>query len=164
MQPNSLADIWDDFRRVAQSLDVDAEPVIAEMRSRMQRISEKAMASDRRPRVVACIEWMEPLIAAGNWTPELVEMAGVSGAINLFGEPGKHSPWMTWQQPGENRPDIIIAMPCGLDLTRTQMELHWLTENPGSKNSLGRYIWRTETSYSTGRDRALWNRLRFPPK
>ncbi len=34
---------------------------------------------------VACIEWIEPLMAAGNWTPELIEMAG---AINLFGEAG----------------------------------------------------------------------------
>lgn len=126
LQPNSLADIWDDFRRVAQSLEVDSEAVIAELKSRMQRTSQKAIASRRRPRV-ACIEWMEPLMAAGNWTPELVEMAG---GINLFGEPGKHSPWMTWPQLVDSRPDIVIAMPCGFDLTRTSKEIHWITGNP----------------------------------
>ena len=125
LQPNSLADIWEDFRRVAQSLDVDAEPVIDDLRSRMQRITEKALASSNRPRV-ACIEWMEPLMAAGNWTPELVEMAG---GVNLFGESGKHSPWMTWRELVESRPDITIAMPCGFDLARTRKEIHWLTRN-----------------------------------
>ncbi len=126
LQPNSLADIWDDFRRIARSLDLDAEPVIAQLGSRMRQMSEKARVSVTRPRV-ACIEWMEPLMAAGNWMPELVEMAR---GVNLFGEPGKHSPWMTWQQLVESRPDVTIAMPCGFDLARTKKELHWLTRNP----------------------------------
>ena len=34
-------------------------------------------------------------MAAGNWMPELVEMAG---GVNLFGTAGKHAPWMTWAE------------------------------------------------------------------
>jgi iron complex transport system substrate-binding protein len=74
---------------------------------------------------------LEPLMAIGNWTPELVEMAG---GINLFGEPGAHSPWMTWEQLVERDPDAIIVMPCGFDLTRTAREMHWLTDRPGWRN------------------------------
>ena len=31
-------------------------------------------------------------MAAGNWVPELVQIAG---GVNLFGTAGEHSPWMT---------------------------------------------------------------------
>jgi len=128
LEPNALADIWSDIRRVADSCGVAqrGEEVVAELQGKMQRISQRALASSRRPRV-ACIEWHEPLMAAGNWVPELVEMAG---AVNLFGEAGLHSPWMTWQQLAESDPDVIVTMPCGFDLDRTSSEMYWLTERP----------------------------------
>src|SRR5271169_5354569 len=80
LEPNALADIWSDIRRVAVACGVPdrGEQVVADLQSTMQRISERAQATSRKPRV-ACIEWHEPLMAAGNWVPELVEMAG---AIN----------------------------------------------------------------------------------
>jgi iron complex transport system substrate-binding protein len=77
---------------------------------------------------VACIEWIDPLMAAGNWVPELVALAG---GINLFGEPGKHSPWMTWDDLVRRDPDVIVVMPCGFDLERTKDELPALTTRPG---------------------------------
>jgi len=77
---------------------------------------------------VACIEWIEPLMAAGNWTPELIALAG---GINLFGEAGKHSPWMTWEELVAADPDVIIVAPCGFDLERTAQEMYWLTDRAG---------------------------------
>lgn len=128
LQPNSLADIWDDMRRVARALGVESrgEQRIAELQQRMRETSQRVPAAGPRP-TVACIEWLEPLMAAGNWTPELVEMAG---GINLFGEAGRHSPWMTWDDLVSRDPDVIIAMPCGFDLDRTSREMYWLTGNP----------------------------------
>ncbi len=35
------------------------------------------------------------MMAAGNWMPELVEMAG---GKNLFGKAGEHSPWMNFEE------------------------------------------------------------------
>jgi iron complex transport system substrate-binding protein len=92
----------------------------------MEAISRRALQRSRRP-TVACIEWLEPLMAAGNWVPELVEMAG---GVNLFGEAGKHSPWMSWEQLVEADPEVIAIMPCGWDAARTQPEMHWLTDRP----------------------------------
>jgi iron complex transport system substrate-binding protein len=128
LQPNSLADIWDDFRRVAGALDIAprGEQCIADLQRRMQQTSHRARQAGPRP-TVACIEWLEPLMAAGNWMPELVEMAG---GINLFGEAGRHSPWMTWDDLLARDPDIIIALPCGFDLARTAAETYWLTNHP----------------------------------
>jgi iron complex transport system substrate-binding protein len=74
---------------------------------------------------IACIEWIEPLMAAGNWTPELIALAG---GVNLFGEAGKHSPWMTWQDLQLADPDVLLIAPCGFDLVRTAAEMHWLTD------------------------------------
>ena len=126
LQPNDLADIWEDIRRVAAALEMPdrGEEVVHELKGRMQRIAEGATRA--RP-TVACIEWLSPLMAAGNWVPELVEMAG---GVNLFGEAGKHSPWMTWEELVAQDPDVIIVMPCGFDEARTRAEMYWMTERP----------------------------------
>lgn len=128
LQPNSLADIWDDMRRVARALGIEAqgEQCIGKLQHRMRIISGRAQIGGRRP-TVACIEWLEPLMAAGNWMPELIEMAG---GVNLFGEAGRHSPWMTWEDLVARDPDVIIVAPCGFDLERTVSEMYWLTGNP----------------------------------
>jgi iron complex transport system substrate-binding protein len=135
LAPNSLADIWDDFRRVADAVGVDAEPTIARLLSRILRVRGGA-GTGARP-TVACIEWLEPLMAAGNWVPELVELAG---GENLFGKAGQHSPWMTWEELLAADPDIVIAMPCGFSIERTLPEMHWLTERPGYPNLRAVYV------------------------
>jgi iron complex transport system substrate-binding protein len=128
LHPNCLADVWDDIRRVALALGIAGrgEAAIEEFQARISSISRRALAQSHRP-TVACIEWLEPLMAAGNWVPELVEMAG---GVNLFGEAGKHSPWMSWEQLVEADPEVIVIMPCGWDQARTEPEMHWLTDRP----------------------------------
>lgn len=121
LNPASLADIWDDFRRVGEAVGVDAEPIIRRLQSRMQPVR----GSDAP--TVACIEWIEPLMAAGNWTPELIDLAG---GVDVFGKAGIHSPWITWEDLLARDPDVIIVAPCGFDLARTRGEMHWLTERP----------------------------------
>jgi iron complex transport system substrate-binding protein len=129
LEPNALDDIWNDIRRVAASCSVSSkgEDVIANLRNQMRQISARAHSAVRRPRV-ACIEWHEPLMAAGNWVPELVELAA---GENLFGRAGVHSPWLTWDELVAADPDIIISMPCGFDLERTRREMYWLVHGPG---------------------------------
>jgi len=129
LQPDSLAQIWEDVRRVARALDIEqaGEAVVCALQNRMNQLCAAQPTGGNKPRV-ACIEWLEPLMAAGNWTPELIELAG---GINLFGQPGKHSPWMTWEQLAEADLDVLVIAPCGFDLARTAQEMHWLTDRPG---------------------------------
>jgi len=128
LEPNALADIWDDIQRVAAACGVSpaGDDLVQALRARVRQIASEAQQTGRRPRV-ACIEWHEPLMAAGNWVPELVELAG---GENLFGKAGLHSPWMSWEQLVASDPDAIVSMPCGFDLARTRQEMYWLTERP----------------------------------
>jgi iron complex transport system substrate-binding protein len=128
LQPNSLADVWGDIQRVARALGVPerGHRLTRKLRDRMAFIAEKTRPLSLHPRV-ACIEWIDPLMAAGNWMPELVEMAG---GINLFGEAGKHSPWMTWGDLQKADPDVILVLPCGFDIQRIRQERHVLTQKP----------------------------------
>jgi iron complex transport system substrate-binding protein len=128
LRPDALADAWTDIERVAAALDcaADGAALIASLKARMASVAEQC-AGLPKP-TVACIEWIDPLMAAGNWMPELVEMAG---GVNLFGEAGKHSPWMTWEQVRAADPDVIAILPCGFDMPRVLEEMHLLTGKPG---------------------------------
>ncbi|NDD30955.1 MAG: cobalamin-binding protein [Proteobacteria bacterium] len=125
-QPDSLDDVWADIRRVAEALGAPERgtELVDALRARMDSVSARALACGTRPRV-ACIEWVDPLMASGNWMPTLVEMAG---GVNLFGEAGKHAPWMTWDDLVRSDPDVIVALPCGFDIARTRVDMPLLTE------------------------------------
>jgi iron complex transport system substrate-binding protein len=129
LEPNGLDDIWKDINRVACACGIGfkGDEVVATLRHRMTQISTRARGARRRPRL-ACIEWHEPLMAAGNWVPELVELAN---GENLLGKSGVHSPWMAWDELVASDPDVIISMPCGFDLERTRQEMYWLTGRSG---------------------------------
>ncbi|MCI0376287.1 MAG: cobalamin-binding protein [Gemmataceae bacterium] len=128
LQPDCLADVWQDIRRAADALDVPrrGHELVQTLKERMQMIATQARAAIHKP-TVACLEWLDPLMAAGNWVPELVEMAG---GVNLFGEAGKHAPWMSWAELSERDPEVIVAMPCGFDLERTRKEMEQLPKHP----------------------------------
>jgi iron complex transport system substrate-binding protein len=123
LEPNSLDEIYQDILRLARACGVDdrGKLLVDDIKSEMTEIASIARATGRRPRVIN-VEWPEPLMAAGNWIPELTSMLG---AENLFGSEGLHSPWMQWDDILNADPDVIVCMPCGYDLQRTRAEMHW---------------------------------------
>jgi iron complex transport system substrate-binding protein len=129
LEPNGLADVWADIRRVAAALAVveRGEALIAQLQERMAAIEARARQLDRRP-TVACIEWIEPLMASGNWMPELVRQAG---GENLFGEADQHAPWLTWEALAAADPEVILVLPCGWDIERARAEMGPLTSRSG---------------------------------
>jgi iron complex transport system substrate-binding protein len=129
LAPNRLADVWNDILRVAEAVGVPerGHELVTQLRTRVEVIAAKTRAIVRRPSV-ACIEWLEPLMAAGNWVPELVELAG---GLNLFGEAGRHSPWLDPEAVRQRDPAIIVALPCGFGLVRTRREMPVLARMSG---------------------------------
>ena len=126
LHPNILADVWKDIEQVAEALGVSekGEELVGNLKERMGKIVDRTKKIARRS-TVACIEWIDPLMASGNWMPELIEMAG---GINLFGEAGRHAPWMTWESLVEKDPDVILVLPCGFNIERIRHEMPVLTE------------------------------------
>ncbi len=128
LAPYRLADVWEDVLRVGAALEreKDARRLVAGYQSRLERLRARTAAQPEHPRV-AILEWLDPLMAAGNWTPELAEIAG---GINLFGEVGTHSPWLAWEELAAADPDVIILTPCGFTLERTLQDIPLLEANP----------------------------------
>ncbi len=128
LKPARLDDVFADMQRVADAARCSAAGVelTNRLRARLEAIGRRAKTVHSRPRV-ACIEWMEPLMAAGNWVPELVTLSG--GTYEMVA-PGTHSPTLSWDDLVRYAPDVIIIMPCGFKLPQTQRELPRLTQRP----------------------------------
>lgn len=84
-------------------------------------------APEARP-TVACVEWLDPLMTAGHWTPGLARQAG--GRAVLAGE-GERSQTVAWEALREADPDTLAVMPCGFSMEETRRDLDALTGRPG---------------------------------
>lgn len=128
VEPNSVEDIVNDILTIAEILNVRkkgkelVELIKAKIDSTEKIVYQKSSPS------VAAIEWIDPLMAAGNWVPQLIKVAG---GKNLFGEAGKHSPWMKYNDLVEQDPEIIIVMPCGYDIKKSLIEIKTLESKKG---------------------------------
>src|SRR5580693_5704641 len=125
LAPYGLDDIFTDMQRVADALDAHARgtELVERLRARLANIAGQARGASERP-TVATIEWIDPLMAGGNWMPTLVEMAG---GVNLFGKAGEHSPWMKFDELAASDPDVILIAPCGFSIERAAQDLPVLT-------------------------------------
>lgn len=121
LEPHSLADVWADFMRAASALGATEAGVklVAEAQNRMAAVEAKTRAAARPP-AVAGIEWADPLMAWGNWMPELTRMAG---GRDLFGQPGKHAPLLDFEKLTAADPDAVVLALCGFDIERARQDM-----------------------------------------
>ncbi len=130
--PHSLQDFYTNFKELAGLIgkEREAEILLEDWNDRIEIIQHKVKFVKNRPRI-ACIEWMEPLMTAGHWTPELLEFAG--GEI-VLSEKFTDSTYINMEQLITADPDGIIIAPCGFDLQRTKQELGVLYSQEAWKN------------------------------
>ncbi len=130
LAPTTLGDVWDDILRVGEALGVEgrARALCERLSDSVTDLAERALRIREQPKV-ACIEWLDPLMAAGNWVPELVTLAGGRCA---FCQPGEHSPSLEWSALSDADPDVVVLMPCGFDMDRIREEAAAL-ERSGAK-------------------------------
>ena len=131
LSPNTLEDVLADFTRVAAATgrDEQGRELVAQARRRLDHIATAATRARSKPRV-ACIEWLDPLMVAGNWVPEIVRLCG---GVYEHADAGDHSRTIDWQVLADFAPDVVLLMPCGFDLAQTRPELAALCENPDWK-------------------------------
>jgi len=104
-----------------------ATALSSRLRREVDAIQRRVTRVVTKPRVW-CAEWLEPLMAAGHWIPEMVAMAG---GIDGLGRVGEDSVPMPWEEIRRYDPEVVIVMPCSFSMARTVKELRLLTERPG---------------------------------
>lgn len=131
LNPQSLSDMFGDIERIARAAGraVAATPYVESLRQRVEQVRSRTcdLQLGERPSV-ACIEWIEPLMLAGNWVPELIDIAG--GTYELV-KPGRHSPYVPWKDVVRFDPEVVVISACGFDLVRTVQEAARLRELSG---------------------------------
>ena len=127
IRPAGLYDIFDNIRRIGEAAGVPelAAALLDNLRRRTDYVARRA-ADGYRPKVF-CIDWLEPLRNTGQWTPELVELAG--GCEGLAEKWGK-SREVGWDEVAEYQPDYVMSMPCAFDMQRTIAETQRLCDRP----------------------------------
>lgn len=128
LSPYRLSDVWEDVLRVGEALHhhAKAEQLVQGYQQRLDALQIATSRSGNRPRVTI-LEWLDPLMGSGNWTPELVAYAG---GKNIFGEVGQHSPWISWEELQTADPDVLVLAPCGYTIERTLQDLPILQRHP----------------------------------
>jgi iron complex transport system substrate-binding protein len=125
---HSLADLYDDVRRIGAELGrrERARQVVADLRERVDAVAARTADLDR-PRVVV-LDWLDPVMVAGHWMPELVAVAG--GRYGMA-ETGDRSTPRAWPTVREYDPEVLVGAPCGFDLEQTLANRTDLTGRPG---------------------------------
>jgi len=121
-----------DIETIAKATSVDSRRVVENLESRIKICQQKleGLSLTELP-TVACIEWIDPLMTASNWIPELVT---ITGGQPLFSAVGQPSAQINWETLVATNPSVIVFMPCGLDLNRTLQEALILTQRPEWQN------------------------------
>ncbi|MFD1512885.1 ABC transporter substrate-binding protein [Halomarina rubra] len=129
LDPHGLDDVFDDLQRLGRATGREerAERVVADLRARVAAVRERTdgLSTSERPRTVV-LDWLDPVMTAGHWTPELVEYAG--GEFLLAAEASTPREWETVR---ETAPDVLVAAPCGFELDQTRENLADLTDRDG---------------------------------
>jgi iron complex transport system substrate-binding protein len=132
LQPQHLADVWTDIQTVGIALNVSSESVIKNLEARVKICEQKTQSLLEKDRLkVLCVEWIDPLMVASNWIPEMVKIAGGEPLFSVSGQP---SPKLDWESVFNANADVIIFMPCGFNLDRTRQEATSLTQRPEWQN------------------------------
>jgi iron complex transport system substrate-binding protein len=111
LDPESLEEVLGDLTRLAWATGNPrlGERLVKDLRGRLAAI---ASAVERAPRPrVAALEWLDPVYAGGHWVPEMI---AVAGGEDVLGEAGRKSRVVSWEDVEAARPELVIAMPCGL--------------------------------------------------
>lgn len=129
LRPTLLQDIWDDIRRVGAATGRlrQADTLLETLFTRVKTLMAETTMIRESPRV-AVIEWIDPLMLAGNWVPELIHLAGGRDELCNMGE---HSPTVAWPTMQAYAPEVVALIPCGYKLAQTLAEVPTLQQLPG---------------------------------
>jgi iron complex transport system substrate-binding protein len=111
LDPQGLSEVLADLVTLSEAAGKrdSGSALRAELQGRLDRLRDATEGSER-PRVLA-LEWLDPPYPAGHWVPQMIELAG---GTSVAGDPGSDSRAAAWDELVSTRPDVVVAMPCGL--------------------------------------------------
>ena len=128
LEPSSLEDVFANIAFLGELTGcvAGATAVLGDLRERVALLAARADTRTARPRTLV-LEWTDPPMSGGHWTPGLVELAG---GVPVLGNPGANSVTLEWQQIAAADPDAIVIAPCGFNLEATQAAVEALEALP----------------------------------
>lgn len=128
LSPLTVRDVLADVVRVAEAAGVPARghALRAELEARLLRVAARTAASPRRTTLF--LEWLDPPMVAGHWTPELLRIAG---GEPVLGHDGAPTGAVAWERILDADPEVLILGPCGFPIAQTMRELPTLAARPG---------------------------------
>jgi len=143
LEPSSLDDVYATIETVGDltGTRARAHAVVGALRDRARALAGRV--AGRVPPRTLVLEWTDPPMGAGHWTPELVELAG---GTPLLGDAGSNSRTLRWEEIAAADPDAVIVAPCGFDLPTTERACAALRDNT---------VWRGLRAVRAGRAYAV---------
>jgi iron complex transport system substrate-binding protein len=117
LSPRRLEEVWSSVETVGSALgDADTgRRFAARLRSR------STLPPSTTTTRVAIVEWLDPPILAGLWTPDIVRAAG---GTPLGPESGGVGLRTTWKEIAAMNPELLVLSPCSFSLERSLRELN----------------------------------------
>lgn len=128
LEPHTMGEILENVELIGRLTGVDdaARELVNDAQSRLDAVGRSV--AGRHPVRTVCIEWLDPIYAAGHWVPEQVATAGGFEAIGRLGKPSRA---VAWEDVRAARPEAIVLLPCGLGIERARADAAGLGELPG---------------------------------
>ncbi len=142
LEPSSLGDVFTTIQTLGDLTGrrAQADDTVRALERRVETLRSAHHAS--RPRVLV-LEWTDPPMSAGHWTPGLLELAGGEAVL---GNPGANSRTLSWNEIVQSDPDDIVVGPCGYGIEQTRGAVAELERNAA---------WRSLRAVQTGHVHAI---------
>jgi len=129
LTPTNLDEVWSSIETVGAAL---GDPRTAARLADALRVRTRPVPPSGR--TVAIVEWLDPPILAGLWTPDLVVAAGGSPVGPNRSEPGTRT---SWTELARHPPDLLVVSPCSFSVARSLRELGENTTLSSSIRAVG---------------------------
>jgi iron complex transport system substrate-binding protein len=120
LEPSSLDDVFANVVTFGELTGTTerAHDLVTALRARVAALAAH-VAGRAKPRTLV-LEWTDPPMSGGHWTPGLVELAGGEA---ILANPGANSKVIAWDAVVEAEPGVVLVAPCGFGLDATMQAI-----------------------------------------
>jgi iron complex transport system substrate-binding protein len=132
LEPSSLDDVFANIFTLGELTQHQdgANKLVYSLKERVETLNVQRAVKGATPSVLV-LEWTDPPMSAGHWTPGLIELAG---GKSILDNPGANSRRLEWEEIANADPDHIVVGPCGYDMKKTRAAVAELALNDTWRN------------------------------